>query len=133
MIMLRLSLAFFLFTLFLTISYYKYHHGNHDPDHYPCQEAQKNDEKQAGDHSNNQATGEKKMVKEEKKISLSEDKQIKLKIARGKLRKMMSDLHQDPVPRLCVILKDFHDHLTSLNYQSGIPVGRVLHVYGMKH
>lgn len=45
----------------------------------------------------------------------------------------VSDLHQDPVPGLCVILKDFHDHLTSLNNHSGIPAERFLHVYRIQH
>lgn len=49
------------------------------------------------------------------------------------LQMQVSDLHQDPVPGLCVILKDFHDHLTSLNNHSGIPVERVLRVYLIKH
>ncbi len=43
-----------------------------------------------------------------------------------------SDLHEDPVPGLCVILKDFHDHLTSLNNHGGIPVERFACVYPFK-
>lgn len=74
----------------------------------------------------------KKMVKEGKKISLSETNRSNWNHKR-QVEKNDGCLHQDPVPRLCVILKDFHDHLTSLNYQSGIPVGRVLRVYGMMH
>lgn len=34
------------------------------------------------------------------------------------------NLQQDPVPRLCVVLKYFHHHLTSLNNHGGIPVER---------
>lgn len=33
-----------------------------------------------------------------------------------------ADLHQDPVPGLCVILKDLHDHLSSFNDHCGIPI-----------
>lgn len=38
----------------------------------------------------------------------------------------VSNLHQDPVPGLCVVLKDFHDHLTSFHDHSGVPVERFL-------
>lgn len=51
----------------------------------------------------------------------------------GDLQMLVSDSHQDPVPGLCVILKDFHDHLTSLNNHSSIPVERVEDVYSIKH
>lgn len=30
---------------------------------------------------------------------------------------------------MCEILKDFHHHLTSFHYHSGIPVERFLYVY----
>lgn len=42
----------------LTVSYYQYHHGDHDPDHDPGQVAQENDEEQAGEHGDNQASAE---------------------------------------------------------------------------
>lgn len=38
---------------------------------------------------------------------------------------LVRDLQQDPVPGLCVILKDFHNRLASFNNHSGIPVERV--------
>lgn len=47
-------------------------------------------------------------------------------------RLQLSDLQDDPVPGLCVILKDFHDDLTSFYNHSGIPVERILCVYAFK-
>lgn len=42
-------------TLSLTIAYHRYQHGNHDPDHDPCQEAEEDEEDEADDHGYNQS------------------------------------------------------------------------------
>ena len=41
----------------LTVSYDQDHHDDHHPDHNACQEAQEDDEQQAGEHGDDQASG----------------------------------------------------------------------------
>lgn len=110
--------------LALTISYDQYHQDNHDPDHDPCQKAQEDDEEQADEHSDNQASAE--STDSEWADASSHTNWIKVKKQDVVLQMSVSDLHQDPVPGLCVVLKDFHDHLTSFHNYSGVPVERFL-------
>ena len=41
----------------LTVSYDQDHHDDHHPDHNACQEAQEDDEQEAGEHGDYQASG----------------------------------------------------------------------------